>query len=143
MSVCNGAFILASAGLLDGLSATTTNGNIPRLRTQFPKINVVEDRRYVDNGKIITAAGLSAGIDGALHVVELLMGKGAAEQTALVEEYDWHGNSRFVRASLADHVLPNLYLSRTMATGTSSARKDRPITGDSRSGGRRTRVRPS
>ncbi|HTY60279.1 MAG TPA: DJ-1/PfpI family protein [Bacteroidota bacterium] len=112
MSVCNGAFILASAGLLDGLSATTTNGNIPRLRSQFPKINVVGDRRYVDNGKIITAAGLSAGIDGALHVVELLEGKGAAEQTALVEEYDWEGNSRFVRASLADHMLPNLYLSQ-------------------------------
>lgn len=112
MSVCNGAFILASAGLLDGLSATTTNGNIPRLRLQFPKINVIEDERYVDNGKIITAAGLSAGIDGALHVVELLAGKGTAEQTALDEEYDWHGNSRFVRASLADHVLPNLYLSQ-------------------------------
>jgi putative intracellular protease/amidase len=111
MSVCNGSFILASAGLLDGLSATTTNGNIPRLRTQFPKINVVDDQRYVDNGKIITTAGLSAGIDGALHVVELLMGKGAAQQTALVEEYDWSTNSRFARAALADHLLPNLYLS--------------------------------
>lgn len=111
MSVCNGAFILASAGMLDGLSATTTNGNLARLKKEFPKINVVDDKRYVDNGKIITAAGLSAGIDGALHVVELLMGKGTAEQTALDEEYDWHGNSRFVRASLADRYLPNLYLS--------------------------------
>jgi putative intracellular protease/amidase len=111
MSVCNGSFILASAGLLDGLSATTTNGNIPRLRAQFPKINVVDDQRYVDNGKIITTAGLSAGIDGALHVVELLMGKGAAQQTALVEEYDWSTNSRFARAALADRLLPNLYLS--------------------------------
>lgn len=108
MSVCNGSFILASAGLLDGLSATTTDGNIPRLRAQFPKINVVDDQRYVDNGKIITTAGLSAGIDGALHVVELLEGKGAAEQTALIEEYDWQANSKFARASLADHLIPDL-----------------------------------
>jgi putative intracellular protease/amidase len=108
MSVCNGSFILASAGLLDGLSATTTYGNISKLRAQFPKINVVDDQRYVDNGKIITTAGLSAGIDGALHVVELLEGKGAAEQTALLEEYDWEANSTFVRASLADHLIPDL-----------------------------------
>src|SRR5262249_44237656 len=69
MSVCNGAFILASAGVLDGLSATTTNGNIARLASQYPKIHVVRDQRYVDNGRIVTTAGLSAGIDGALHVI--------------------------------------------------------------------------
>jgi putative intracellular protease/amidase len=116
MSVCNGSFILASAGLLDGLSATTTNGNIPKLRTQFPKINVVDNLRYVDNGKIITTAGLSAGIDGALHVIELMMGKGAAQQTALAEEYDWEGNSHFVRAALADKVIPPLYLTADYGT---------------------------
>jgi len=110
MSVCNGSFILASAGLLDGLSATTTYGNIPRLRSQFPKITVVDDQRYVDNGKIITTAGLSAGIDGALHVVELLMGKGYAEQIALIEEYDWHPGTAFVRAALADRLIPDLGL---------------------------------
>ena len=110
MSVCNGSFILASAGLLDGLSATTTYGNISRLRSQFPKINVVADRRYVDNGNIITTAGLSAGIDGALHVVELLMGKGYAEQVALIEEYDWHPGAAFVRAALADRMIPDLGL---------------------------------
>ena len=110
MSVCNGAFILASAGLLDGLSATTTNGNIPRLRTQFPKIRVVDDQRFVDNGKIITTAGLSAGIDGALHVIELMMGKGFAEQVALIEEYDWNPRGEFVRAALADRLIPNVNL---------------------------------
>ena len=110
MSVCNGSFILASAGLLDGLSATTTYGNIPRLRSQFPKIHVVDNQRYVDNGKIITTAGLSAGIDGALHVVELLMGRGYAEQVALVEEYDWHPGAAFVRAALADRLIPDLGL---------------------------------
>ena len=110
MSVCNGSFILASAGLLDGLSATTTNGNIPRLRQEFPKIHVVDDERYVDNGKIITTAGLSAGIDGALHVVELLMGKGYAEQVALIEEYDWRPDAAFVRAVLADQMIPEMNL---------------------------------
>lgn len=106
MSVCNGAFILASAGLLDGLHATTTAGNLDRLKDGFPKIQVVYDQRVVDNGKIITAGGLSAGIDGALHVVEKLKGRGTAEQVALGEEYDWQAQSRFARAALADHVIP-------------------------------------
>jgi putative intracellular protease/amidase len=106
MSVCNGAFILADAGLLDGLGATTTAGNIERLRTEFPRIKVAEDQRYVDNGKIVTAAGLSAGIDGALHVVARMFGNGLAQQVALVEEYDWHAHSGFARAALADRVLP-------------------------------------
>ncbi|HEY6953291.1 MAG TPA: DJ-1/PfpI family protein [Bacteroidota bacterium] len=108
MSVCNGAFILAHAGLLDGLSATTTNGNIPRLRDQFPKIRVVDDQRFVDNGKIITTAGLSAGIDGALHVVELLMGRGYAQQVALIEEYDFSERAGFVRAAMADKLIPDM-----------------------------------
>jgi putative intracellular protease/amidase len=110
MSVCNGAFILAHAGLLDGLTATTTSGNIDRLRETFPKIKVVEDQRYVDNGKIITTAGLSAGIDGALHVVERMMGKGTAQQVALGEEYDWVGRSHYARAALADRNAPNFDL---------------------------------
>ncbi len=110
MSVCNGAFILAKAGLLDGLSATTTSGNIARLRTQFPKIKVVDDQRYVDNGKIITAAGLSAGIDGALHVIALLKGVGFAEEVALVEEYNWSPRSAFARAALADRLIPDVDL---------------------------------
>jgi putative intracellular protease/amidase len=110
LSVCNGAFILASAGLLDGLSATTTYRLIPKLRDQFPKTKVVSDRRFVDNGKIVTAAGLSSGIDGALHVVERMLGKGNAERVALGIEYDWHPDGAFVRAELADHVIPNVDL---------------------------------
>lgn len=110
MSVCNGAFILASAGLLDGLTATTTAGNIPKLRAQYPKVHVVADQRYVDNGKIITTGGLSAGIDGALHVVDLMDGAGTAQQVALGEEYDWHAHSGFARAALADQQIPNVPL---------------------------------
>jgi putative intracellular protease/amidase len=110
MSVCNGAFILANTGLLDGLSATTTYHNIPKLADQYPKIHVVSDQRYVDNGKIITAAGLSAGIDGALHVIARLFGTGFAEEVALGEEVDWKPEGGFVRAAMADHQIPAIQM---------------------------------
>jgi putative intracellular protease/amidase len=101
MSVCNGAFILAKAGLLDGLTATTTHGNVGRLAAEYPKTKVVGDQRYVDNGKIITTGGLTAGIDGALHVVSLTLGKGTAQQVALGEEYDWRPDGGPARGTLA------------------------------------------
>jgi len=113
MSVCNGAFILASAGLLDGLTATTTSGLIEKLRTEYPKTKVVDDRRFVDNGKIITTAGLSSGIDGALHVVAKMLGNGTAQAVALGEEYDWRPRSGFARAALADRLIPHLDLAAT------------------------------
>ncbi|HKB65453.1 MAG TPA: DJ-1/PfpI family protein [Pyrinomonadaceae bacterium] len=102
MSVCNGAYILAKAGLLDGLEATTTAGLIPGLRQAAPKAKVVNDRRFVDNGKIITTAGLSSGIDGSLHVIERLFGLGTAQMAALGMEYNWDPDSKFARAALAD-----------------------------------------
>lgn len=108
MSVCNGAFILASAGLLDGLTATTTAPLIDQLGKEYPRITVVHDRRFVDNGKIITTAGLSSGIDGALHVIAVMKGNGAAQQAALSEEYDWRPTSGFARAALADRLIPEV-----------------------------------
>lgn len=108
LSVCNGSFILASAGLLDGLSATSTYGNVLRLHADFPKIKVVGDQRYVDNGKIITAAGLSSGMDGALHVISRLDGEKQAREVAQSEEYDWHPTGGYHRPSLADRMVPNL-----------------------------------
>jgi putative intracellular protease/amidase/YHS domain-containing protein len=89
LSVCTGAFVLANAGLLDGQEATTHWASIERLRQQFPKTTVREKRRFVDNGKIVTAAGVSAGIDASLHVVERLLGQGAARETAKYMEYNW------------------------------------------------------
>jgi len=83
MSVCTGAFILARAGLLDGLSATTVSGGIANLATAGTNIKVVYDKRYVDNGKIITTAGLSSGIDGSFYLVSKMLGQGKAQQTAL------------------------------------------------------------
>ncbi len=105
LSVCNGAFFLARAGLLDGLEATTFAGMIDDLRTAAPKTKVVRDKRFVDNGKIITSAGLSSGIDGALHVIEKLYGKGTAQIAAVGMEYDWRPDSGWARASLADQHL--------------------------------------
>ena len=110
MSVCNGAFILAKAGLLDGLRATTFYGLIDELRAEAPKTKVVNDQRYVDNGRIVTTAGLSSGIDGALHIIEKLRGQGTAQATALHMEYDWHPDSGWARAALADRLIPGVRL---------------------------------
>jgi putative intracellular protease/amidase/YHS domain-containing protein len=89
LSVCNGAIILAQAGLLDGLEATTHHGSIAALRRQAPRTTVHDDRRFVDNGKVVTAAGVSAGIDMSLHVVSKLLGADAATSTARYMEYAW------------------------------------------------------
>jgi putative intracellular protease/amidase len=105
LSVCNGAFFLAKAGFLDGLEATTFAGLIDELKEAAPKTRVVSDKRFVDNGRIITAAGLSSGIDGALHVIERLCGKGTAQVAAVSLEYDWRPDSGYARASLADRRL--------------------------------------
>ena len=102
LSVCNGAFFLAGAGLLDGLQATTFYPQIARLREISPRTKVVNDQRYVSNGKIVTSAGLSSGIDAALFVVSEYLGIGAAQQLAVLLEYKWNYNNGFVRAQLAD-----------------------------------------
>src|SRR5215218_6090584 len=105
LSVCNGAFFLAKAGLLDGLKATTFAGMIDDLRTAAPKARIVDDQRWVDNGKIITTAGLSSGIDGSLHVIEKLMGRGYAQRAALGMEYNWQPELNWARAALPDRLV--------------------------------------
>jgi transcriptional regulator GlxA family with amidase domain len=86
-SVCSGAFALGHAGLLDGRTATTFHSRIEELRTAFPKSTVLSGVRFVDNGRIITTAGITAGIDGALHLVAKL--KGMAMATAVAEEMEY------------------------------------------------------
>ncbi len=109
LSVCNGAFFLAKSGLLDGLHATTFAALIPGLQTAAPKAKVISNKRFVDNGKIITSAGLSSGIDGSLHVIEKLLGKGWAQRVATNLEYNWDPESKYVRAALADKYLESAY----------------------------------
>jgi putative intracellular protease/amidase len=110
LSICNGAFYLAKAGLLDGLSATTFHGMINDLRTTAPKTKVVTDQRYVDNGKIITSAGLSSGIDASLYLISKIEGMERAREVALHMEYDWHPESNYARANMADKYLVDLDL---------------------------------
>ena len=88
-SVCTGSFLLAEAGLLDGLSATTHWEDIPDLRSEYPRINVLENRRWVSEGKIVTSAGISAGIDMTLFLVAELSSWELAEKTARQMEFHW------------------------------------------------------
>jgi len=88
-SVCTGAFLLAKTGLLDGKRATTHWGTIADIRSQFPAVNTLDDLRVVDEGQIITSAGVSAGIDMALYVVERQHSHAIAATTARDMEYDW------------------------------------------------------
>lgn len=91
MSVCTGAFVLAKSGLLNGLSATTHHDSLDTFAQMFPKLNVVRGRRFVDNGKFITAGGLTSGVDAALHVVERYYGPAIAQQVADYMEYQSQG----------------------------------------------------
>lgn len=91
MSVCNGAFLLAETGLLDGKSATAFHTSFDKFERKFPKIKLERGARFVDSGKVATAGGLSSGIDLALHVVERYYGRKIAEQTAYDLEYQGTG----------------------------------------------------
>jgi transcriptional regulator GlxA family with amidase domain len=87
LSVCTGSLLLAKAGLLDGLDATTHHGALDLLKTLAPNAKVHSDRRYVDNGRVICSAGIAAGIDMSLHVVSKLLGEDVAVRTARQMEY--------------------------------------------------------
>lgn len=89
LSVCTGALLLARAGLLDGLEATTHHASIELLRELAPRTFVHADRRFVDNGRVICSAGIAAGIDMSLHVVARLLGEEAAAKTARHMEYPY------------------------------------------------------
>ena len=91
MSVCTGAFQLARAGLLSGLAATTHHDSIDRLKQEFPDVRVQRGQRFVDNGRIATAGGLTSGVDLALHVVSRYYGPAAADRTAQYLEYQSRG----------------------------------------------------
>ena len=68
LSVCTGAFIMAETGILNGKKATTFHGALANFKDRYPEIEVLKETRFVDNGDIVTTAGVSAGIDGSLYV---------------------------------------------------------------------------
>ncbi len=98
LSVCTGSLLLAKAGLLDGLEVTTHHLALPLLHELAPTAVIRERERFLDNGRVIVSAGVSAGIDMSLHVVERLCGTEVAEETAVYMEYHWDRND----ADLAD-----------------------------------------
>ena len=89
LSVCTGSLLLAKADLLDGLEATTHHSAIDLLKQMAPRATIRDDLRFVDNGKTITSAGIAAGIDMSLHVVQRLLGPDVAVATARQMEYPW------------------------------------------------------
>lgn len=89
LSVCTGALILAKARLLNGLQATTHFMAVDFLKEISPTTKVLANQRYVDNGKIILSAGVSAGIDMAFYVVAKLQGAEVALETARYMQYDY------------------------------------------------------
>jgi transcriptional regulator GlxA family with amidase domain len=88
-SVCTGAFVLAAAGLLDGRVATTHWEDAADLAERYPSVRVEPDRRWVDLGDVATSAGISAGIDLALHLVDRFEGRDLARATARQMDYPW------------------------------------------------------
>jgi len=88
-SVCTGAFLLAKAGLLDGRRVTTHWEDVGDLRRLFPSLRVEEGPQWIDEGRIVTSAGISAGLDMSLHLVSRLASVELAERTARQMDYAW------------------------------------------------------
>lgn len=92
-SVCTGSLLLAKAGLLKGLKATTFHSQLDELQSISPETIVLRDKRIVDSGSIITSAGVSAGIDASLYIVAKLTNQEIAKATAEHIEYSWHADT--------------------------------------------------
>lgn len=90
MSVCTGSALLAKAGLLDGLPATTNKMFFELARSQGENVDWQEAARWVDAGQFVTSSGVSAGTDMALAVVQRLFGTELAEMVMNYTEYQWH-----------------------------------------------------
>jgi transcriptional regulator GlxA family with amidase domain len=93
-SVCTGSLLLGKAGLLDGKRATTHWWVLEEMRGWFPSIDVIDDEHVVEEGGVITSAGISAGIDMALRVVARHHGEAVARATARYMEYPFPEDNR-------------------------------------------------
>jgi transcriptional regulator GlxA family with amidase domain len=118
MSICTGAFILAEAGRLDGRPATTHWGFCADLAARYPAVRVDPDVLYVDDGDVLTSAGLSAGMDLCLHVVRQELGAEIANGIArwnVVAPHREGGQAQFIQAPVADAPDGGLASTRTWA----------------------------
>jgi transcriptional regulator GlxA family with amidase domain len=89
-SVCTGAAVLARAGLLDGRPAATNHGVFGWVAGHGPEVLWDSVSRWVDAGKYVTSAGVSAGTDMGFYLVSRLAGRAVAENAVTSAEYDWH-----------------------------------------------------
>lgn len=89
-SVCTGVFLLAHAGVLSHQKVTTHWQDLQQLKMDFPELSVLQNRRWVQDGKYITSAGISAGIDMSLYLISEIHNLSLAEKTARQMEYNWH-----------------------------------------------------
>jgi len=134
MSVCTGAFVLAKTGLLSGKSATTFHAAFNSFAMEFPDIHLKRGARFVEDGNLASAGGLSSGIDLALRVVERYFGRDVAQKTAYNMEYQGQGwmnadsNQIYAAApvSTAEHPLcPVCGMDVDVATAPKSVFKDK------------------
>ncbi|MGH6640357.1 MAG: DJ-1/PfpI family protein [Polaromonas sp.] len=89
-SVCTGSFLLAASGVLTTERVTTHWEDMDDLRQRFPLLEVCEQVRWVDHGRLLTSAGISAGMDMSLHLVARLGGEDLAVRTARQMDYAWN-----------------------------------------------------
>ena len=105
LSFCSGVFVLAATGLLDGRRATTHWRYAERLASAYPKISVVPDVLYIDEGNLLTAAGSAAGIDLSLHLIRRDWGAAAANSVArrlVVQPHRDGGQAQFIEAPVPE-----------------------------------------
>ncbi|MFO7191976.1 MULTISPECIES: helix-turn-helix domain-containing protein [Thermocrispum] len=105
MSICTGAFVLGAAGILDGRPATTHWHHADEFRQLYPRVKLDETVLFVDDGDVLTSAGLSAGIDLCLHVVRSDHGSEVANRAArycVVPPWREGGQSQFIERHVPD-----------------------------------------
>jgi transcriptional regulator GlxA family with amidase domain len=119
LSICTGAFVLATAGLLDGRRATTHWIDAPLLASRFPRVDVDPDVLYVDEGSVLTSAGIAAGIDLCLHVVRCDYGAAVANAVARRLVFAPHRSgdqAQFVQQPVTQDTEKELEKTRSWAT---------------------------
>jgi AraC family transcriptional activator FtrA len=128
MSICTGAFVLAEAGVLDGRRATTHWDSTERLARRYPRVSVDPSVLYVDEGDVLTSAGVAAGLDLCLHVIRRDHGVAVAAQIArrtVVAPHRDGGQAQFVARPIADEAAAGTSLEATRAWALD--RLDQPL----------------
>ncbi|WP_079138163.1 GlxA family transcriptional regulator [Actinacidiphila rubida] len=118
VSICTGSFLLAAAGLLDGRPATTHWSSADHFQRLFPRIRVDPDVLYVDDGDVLTSAGVAAGIDLCLHIVRRDFGTAVANGVArrtVVPPHREGGQAQYVRRPLPEPQLASTERARAWA----------------------------